>query len=163
ALNDKIRLMLLKFDVSKAVDPTQPFAAFLMSLLNPVDMPSTTDIIFRLDTSDTTQKSTFALHRFVLAVRSSDFRTNLQTRWKGKNGVKLAPLVHPRSFESVVKYLYSGEAVDPGKDYRDNLRLVAETLHLPAELMELVNSKGLPPTSAIRDLKRTEMNRVQSD
>jgi hypothetical protein len=59
--------------------------------------------------------------------------------------------------------LYSGEAVDPGKEYRDNLRLVAETLHLPAELMELVDAAGLPPTTAIRDLKRTQMNRVQPD
>src|SRR5579859_5198680 len=121
--------MLLKFDVSKAVDPTQPFAAFLMSLLNPVDMPSTTDITFRLDTTDTKQKSAFALHKFVLAVRSGDFRQNLENRWKGTKVVKLADIVHPRSFESVIKYLYSGEAVDPGREYRDNLRLVAETLH----------------------------------
>lgn len=155
--------MLLKFDVSKAVDPTQPFASFLMSLLNPVDMPSTTDITFRLDTSDSSQKSAFALHRFVLAVRSVDFRNNLETRWKGKKVVKLASLVHSRSIESVIKYLYSGEAVDPGKEFRDNLRLVAETLHLPSELMELVDATGLPPTAAIRELKRTQMNRVQSD
>lgn len=163
ALNDTIRLMLLKFDVSKAVDPTQPFAAFLMSLLNPVDMPSTTDIIFRLDTSDANQKSAFAAHRFVLAARSEDFRRNLETRWKGKRSVRFASFVQPRSIESVIKYLYSGEAMDPGKEYRDNLRLVAETLHLPPELMELVDATGLPPTPAIRDLKRTGMNRVQSD
>lgn len=155
--------MLLKFDVSKAVDPTQPFASFLMSLLNPVDMPSTTDIIFRLETSDTSQKSTFALHRFVLAARSDDFRRNLETRWNGKRAVKLVSLVHPRSIESIVKYLYSGEAVDPGKEYRDNLRLISESLHLPSELVELVSVTGLPPTAAIRDLKRLQMNRVQSD
>ena len=155
--------MLLKFDVSKAVDPTQPFASFLMSLLNPVDMPSTTDIIFRLETSDANQKSAFALHRFVLAARSEDFRRNLGTRWKGKRSVRFASFVHPRSIETVIKYLYSGEAMDPGKEYRDNLRLVAETLHLPSQLMELVDATGLPPTAAIRDLKRTGMNRVQSD
>src|SRR5271169_4499193 len=130
--------MLLKFDVSKAVDPTQPFASFLVSLLNPVDMPSTTDIIFRLEASDSNQKSAFALHRFVLAARSEDFRRNLETKWKDKRAVKFASLVHPRSIESVVKYLYSGEAMDPGKEYRDNLQLVAESLHLPTELMELV-------------------------
>jgi hypothetical protein len=71
--------MLLKFDVSKAVDPTQPFALFLMSLLNLVYMPSTTDITFRLDTSDSSQKLAFALHRFVPAVHSVDFRNNLET------------------------------------------------------------------------------------
>jgi len=155
--------MLLKFDVSKAVDPTQPFAAFLLSLLNPVDMPSTADITLRLDTSETNQRSAFALHRFVLAARSQDFRKNLQTRWQGKQAVRMASLVHPKSIESIVKYLYSGEAVDPGKEYRDNLQLVSEMLHLPNELMELVYSTGLPPTAAIRDLKRLEMNRVQSD
>lgn len=53
--------------------------------------------------------------------------------------------------------------MDPGKEYRDNFRLVAETLHLPSELMLLVDATGLPPTAAIRDLKRTGMNRVQSD
>src|SRR5579862_8897995 len=100
-------MTLLKFDVSKAVDPTQPFASFLMSLLNPVDMPSTTDIIFRVETSDTNQKSAFALHRFVLAARSDDFRRNLETRWKGERVVKFASLVHSRSIESIVKYLYS--------------------------------------------------------
>jgi hypothetical protein len=126
-------------------------------------MPSTTDITFRLDTSESNQKSAIALHRFILAARSRDFRTNLENRWKGKRMVRLASLVHPRSIETVIKYLYSGEAVDPGKEYRDNLRLVAETLHLPAELMELVDATGLPPTAEIRDLKRTEMNRVQSD
>jgi hypothetical protein len=155
--------MLLKFDVSKAVDPTQPFASFLMSLLNPVDMPSTTDITFRLDTSEPNQRSAIALHRFILAARSRDFRTNLETRWREKRTVKMAPVVHPRSLETVIKYLYSGEAVDPGREYRDNLRLVADTLHLPSELMELVNATGLPPTAVIRDLKRTEMNRVQLD
>ena len=155
--------MLLKFDVSKAVDPTQPFASFLVSLLNPVDMPSTTDITFRLETSEPNQRSAIALHRFILAARSRDFRTNLETRWREKRTVKMASIVHPRSMETVVKYLYSGEAVDPGREYRDNLKLVADTLHLPSELMELVNATGLPPTAGIRDLKRTEMNRVQSD
>src|SRR6202035_2205373 len=111
--------MLLKFDVSKAVDPTQPFASFLVSLLNPIDMPSTTDITFRLDTSESNQTSAIALHRFILAARSRDFRTNLENRWKGKRVVRLVSLVHPRSFETVIKYLYSGEAVDPGKEYRD--------------------------------------------
>src|SRR5271169_621529 len=130
--------MLLKFDVSKAVDPTQPFASFLISLLNPVDMPSTTDVIFRLETSDSNQKSAFALHRFVLAARSEDFRRNLETIWKGKSDVQFASRVHPRSIESIIKYLYSGEAIDPGKEYRDNLKFAAELFHLPSELMDLV-------------------------
>jgi ankyrin repeat and BTB/POZ domain-containing protein 1 len=77
--------------------------------------------------------------------------------------VKLVSFVHPRSIESIVKYLYSGEAMDPGKEYRDNLQLISESLHLPSELMELVSVTGLPPTAAIRDLKRLQMNRVQSD
>src|SRR5579871_2641668 len=156
-------MTLLKFDVSKAVDPTQPFASFLLSLLNPVDTPSTADIIFKLDVTEPNQRSAMALHRFVLAARSQDFRKNLETRWKGKRAVKLAPIVHPRSFDTIVRYLYSGEVVDPGKEYRDNLRLVAETLHLPTELIELVNSTGLPPTVEIRELKRKEMSRVQED
>ena len=163
ALNDTIRLMLLKFDVSKTVDPTQPFASFLISLLNSVDMPSTADVVFHIDTSEPNQKSTFPLHRFVLAARSEDFRRNLETQWKGKPSVRFASFVQSRSIESVVKYLYSGEATDPGKEFRDNLRLVAETLHLPSDLIELVEATGLPPTAAIRDLKRTGMNRVQSD
>ena len=53
--------------------------------------------------------------------------------------------------------------MDPGKEYRGNLRLVAETLYMPPELMELVSAVGLPPTPAIRELKRIEMNRIQSD
>ena len=156
-------MTLLKFDVSKAVDPTQPFASFLLSLLNPVDMPSTADIIFKLETTEANQRSAIALHKFILAARSPDFRRNLETRWQGKRAVKLASIVHPRSFDTIVRYLYSGEVVDPGREYRDNLKLVSETLHLPSELMELVNATGLPPTVEIRELKRTEMARVQTD
>jgi ankyrin repeat and BTB/POZ domain-containing protein 1 len=163
ALNNAIRLMLLKFDISKAVDPTQPFAAFLISLLNPVDMPATTDIIFQLESTNSSKGAAFSLHRFILAARNEDFRKNLESRWIGKHSVKMASCVHPRSIESIVKYLYSGEAMDPGREYRDNLKFVAETLHLPPELMELVSATGRPPTPAIRDLKRMEMNRVQSD
>jgi len=163
ALNDTIRLMLLRFDVSKAVDPTQPFASFLMSLLNSVDMPATTDIVFRLEPSEDSHGDAFALHRFILAARSEDLRKNLQSHWIGKRSVKMAPVVHARSIESIVKYLYSGEAVDPGREYRDNLKFVAETLHMPSEMMELVSATGLPPTAVIRDLKRMEINRVQSD
>ena len=163
ALNDTIRMILLKFDVSKAVDPTQPFASFLMSLLNPIDMPSTTDITLRLNTSDGNHKSAFALHRFILAARNDDLRKNLETRWKGKRNVRFASLVHPRSIETIIKYLYAGEVVDPGKEYRENLKLVSESLHLPSELMELVYSTGLLPTAKLRDLKRSEMSRVQSD
>lgn len=155
--------MLLRFDISKAADPTQPFASFLMSLLSPVDVPATTDIIFRLERSDSSQGAAFALHRFILAARSEHFRKNLESRWMGKHSVQMASGVHPRSIESIVKYLYSGEAMDPGREYRDNLKSVAETFQLPPELMELVSAAGLPPTAGIRDLKRMEMNRVQSD
>jgi len=155
--------MLLKFDVSKAVDPTQPFAGFLMALLTSVDLPSTMDIVFRLENSEPSQKSAFALHRFILAARSNDFRMNLESRWKGKRTVKFASFVHPRSIETIVKYLYSGEAMDPGKECRDNLQLIADSLHMPPELMELVNAAGFPPSAEIRDLKRREMNRVQLD
>jgi ankyrin repeat and BTB/POZ domain-containing protein 1 len=154
--------MLLKFDVSKAVDPTQPFASFLMSLLTPVDLPSTTDIVFRLE-SDMNQDPSFSLHRFVLAARSEYFRQNLESRWKGKKSVRFSSLVHPRSIESIIKYLYSGECLDPGKEYRDNLRTVVESLRLPSELLQIVDTAGLPPGPSIRDLKRIEMNRVQSD
>jgi ankyrin repeat and BTB/POZ domain-containing protein 1 len=155
--------MLLRFDVSKAVDPAQPFAAFLLSLLNPVDMPTTTDIILQVKASEPTQRTAFALHRFILAARSADFKKNLESRWMGKHSVKMASLVHPRSIESIVKYLYSGEAVDPGREYRGNLKFVAETLHLPFHLMTLVEATGLASTLTIRNLRRTEMNRVQSD
>ena len=156
-------MTLLKFDVSKAVDPTQPFASFLLSLLNPVDMPSTADIIFKFDTTEQSQRSAIALHKFILAARSPDFRRNLSTRWKGKRAVKLASIVHPRSFDTVVRYLYSGEVVDPGREHRENMQLVAESLHLPSEVMELVNAAGLLPTLEIRELKRNEMSRVQKD
>ena len=155
--------MLLRFDISKAVDPTQPFASFLMSLLNPVDIPATTDIIFQLEPSEDSQEVAFPLHRFILAARSEYLRKNLESCWIGKRSVKMTSKVHPRSIESIIKYIYSGEAMDPGREYRENLKFVAETLHVAPEMMELVSATGLPPTASIRDLRRIEMNRVQSD
>jgi ankyrin repeat and BTB/POZ domain-containing protein 1 len=122
-------------------------------------MPRTTDVTFKFAVED----GSVSLHKFILAARSADFAHNLHTLWRGKQTVTLSPLVQPRSFETVVRYLYSGEVVDPGKEYRDNLHLVMDTLHLPSEAMRLVDSAGLAPTIETRDLKRAEMGRVQGD
>jgi ankyrin repeat/BTB/POZ domain-containing protein 1 len=102
ALNDRIRNLLLQYDFSKSTDPLQPLAAHTTSLLSRPE-PKTTDILV------TTYDRDFALHKFILAARSPYFAEKLAqqpdtTSWK------LPPKIPSQSFNSVVRYLYLGEA-----------------------------------------------------
>ncbi|KAH0063895.1 hypothetical protein KCU84_g19976, partial [Aureobasidium melanogenum] len=102
ALNDRIRNLLLQYDYSKSTDPLQPLAAHTTSLLSRSD-PKTADITV------STYDRDFALHKFILAARSPYFADKLAhqpdtTSWK------LPPKIPSQSFNSVVRYLYLGEA-----------------------------------------------------
>ncbi|EMC94689.1 hypothetical protein BAUCODRAFT_73681 [Baudoinia panamericana UAMH 10762] len=108
ALNDRIRNLLLSYDYSKATDALQPLAAHITSLLTR-DSPKTADIAVH------TGEATLDLHKFVLSARSPFFAHKLAaapetTSWR------LASNVHPRSFETCIRYLYLG---DVGADLGD--------------------------------------------
>lgn len=118
ALNDRIRNLLLQYDYSKSTDPLQPLAAHTTSLLSRQD-PKTADITV------TTYDQTFNLHKFILAARSPYFAAKLAqqpdtTTWK------MPPKIPSQSFNSVVRYLYLGEAsADVGEDEEEQKAILA--------------------------------------
>lgn len=101
ALNDKIRNLLLSYDYSKSIDPLQPFAAHITSLLFR-DSPKTSDILI------TTAGESFHLHKYILSSRSPYFAKKLAatpatTSWK------LPSMIPPQAFGIAMKYVYLGE------------------------------------------------------
>ncbi|KAH0283229.1 hypothetical protein M436DRAFT_63282 [Aureobasidium namibiae CBS 147.97] len=102
ALNDRIRNLLLQYDFSKSTDPLQPLAAHTTSLLSRPE-PKTSDILV------STYDRDFALHKFILAARSPYFAEKL-ARQPDTTSWKLPPKIPSQSFNSVVRYLYLGEA-----------------------------------------------------
>ncbi|KAL6451549.1 hypothetical protein SBY92_002892 [Candida maltosa Xu316] len=90
ALTDKIRDLLVSFDISKAVDSTQPFAGHIASLLNPLLNTMTNDIVFK----------------FLLVARSPYFKQKLLNDWKDLTVVIMPTSVDPAVFKRIVDYLY---------------------------------------------------------
>ncbi|KAK9461136.1 uncharacterized protein V1516DRAFT_651093 [Lipomyces oligophaga] len=163
ALTTQIRELLVKFDVAKAVDPTQPFAAHLAGLLSRPD--KTSDILF---TSIPDYK--ISAHRFVLAARSEVFRTALRDRWKSKRIVSLAASTDVRAFDLVIRHIYASDptaalaAVASGKD-----SLISSVLSSTARKLGLSDlADALPvlvdPSAQKRREQRAElMRRAQDD
>ncbi|ODV91138.1 hypothetical protein CANCADRAFT_13168, partial [Tortispora caseinolytica NRRL Y-17796] len=77
ALTDEIRDLLISFDISKAVDSVQPFAAHIYGLLNR-SSPVTADFIISNTYQD--QTLTYPVHKFVLIARSAMMTSILQSK-----------------------------------------------------------------------------------
>ena len=116
ALNNRIRNLLLAYDYSKSIDPLQPLASHITSLLTR-DHPKTSDMVVL-----STNRS-FNLHKFILSARSPYFREKLShapdtTFWK------LPSTIPPQAFEVAMRYLYLGEIPNdvgggPGTGYTE--------------------------------------------
>ncbi|CEP60388.1 uncharacterized protein LALA0_S01e09626g [Lachancea lanzarotensis] len=100
ALTDSIRNILLKYDISKAVDLKQPFAAHLSSQLNDRGIKSH-DLILQ-DRAGQKVK----LHRFLLLARSSHFASQLQSMGDDHIALDLPEDVPPVGLDVISKYLY---------------------------------------------------------
>ncbi|KAK9466811.1 hypothetical protein V1512DRAFT_262407 [Lipomyces arxii] len=159
ALTDKIRSLLLKFDISKAVDAIQPFAAHIASLLTKVE-PDTSDVIFLSTSTDPRQ---FYLHRFVLTARSTYFIENLAGRWRSKKLIKLSPSMDPRLFDLVIKYLYCVDITIGSTDLNDKAVQVALKLDLPELVDTLNNLKGEESFRQKREHRQEDMRKAQLD
>ncbi|KAK9245964.1 hypothetical protein V1506DRAFT_458030, partial [Lipomyces tetrasporus] len=171
ALTDNIRSLLLKFDISKAVDAIQPFAAHIASLLSKIE-PSTTDIIFSSSTKPPSTTSVgsapaesrqFHMHRFILTARSTYFRENLAGRWRSKKLVKLSSSMDPRAFDIVVKYLYSVDIAIGSMELNDRTAQVARKLDLPDLISTLENLKAEESFRRKREHRQDDMRRAQAD
>ncbi|SCU84177.1 LAFA_0D08614g1_1 [Lachancea sp. 'fantastica'] len=100
ALTDSIRNILLKYDISKAVDLKQPFAAHLSSQLTDRSIDSH-DILLQ-DRAGHKVK----LHRFLLLARSSYFADQLQSMGQDNAVLNLPKDVPDISLDIISKYLY---------------------------------------------------------
>ena len=135
ALTSEIRELLLDYNFTKRIDETQPFAAALSFLYNDPENHHP-DIIFRVfvpSSEGIDDYEDFYAHRFILSARSSWFRTNFSTRWRGSKRVKLARnLVHPATFRTVLQYIYTGELgaeINSGT-LQENLSLLCRKMEL---------------------------------
>ncbi|KAK9323553.1 hypothetical protein V1517DRAFT_257983 [Lipomyces orientalis] len=169
ALTDNIRSLLLKFDISKAVDAIQPFAAHIASLLSKIE-PSTSDVIFSSSTKSPSSVGSvpaeprqFHLHRFILTARSTYFRDNLAGRWRSKKLVKLSSSMDPRAFDIVVKYLYSVDITIGSMELNDRTAQVARKLDLPDLIATLENLNAEESFRRKREHRQDDMRRAQAD
>ncbi|KAK9478916.1 hypothetical protein V1514DRAFT_329373 [Lipomyces japonicus] len=168
ALTDNIRSLLLKFDISKAVDAIQPFAAHMTSLLTKTE-PPTSDIIFTSTSTLSTSLTDYAaprqfyLHRFILSARSKYFRENLTGRWKSKKLVKLSPSTDPRAFEIAIRYLYGQEVTFASKELNDSSIKVARRLELPFIVESLQALSSEQSFRRKREHRQEDMKHAQGD
>ncbi|CUS21941.1 LAQU0S04e04368g1_1 [Lachancea quebecensis] len=100
ALTDSIRNILLAFDISKAVDSRQPFAAHLSSLLTDPSIKSH-DVVFQFSGAEEIK-----LHKFLLAARSSYFEEKFQGSWADKHLIKMPDWIPYESLRIISRFMY---------------------------------------------------------
>ncbi|KAK9470016.1 uncharacterized protein V1510DRAFT_309085 [Dipodascopsis tothii] len=158
ALTDSIRTLLLSFDISKAVDEVQPFAAHVASLLSRTE-PATADVVFRPAAGDGRE---FALHRFVLTARSQYFETNLEGRWRDKAAVKLSSAMDAQAFDVVVKYLYAADLAIASDEIAASVVQLAGRLDLP-EIPAAVENLASDNYRRKKQHMQNDIRRAQTD
>lgn len=82
ALNDKIRDLLLSYDLSKKIDINQPFAMHISFILTPINELITKDLIIN------DQEPVF-VNRFLLGIRSSKLKHLLKSDWSHESVIEL--------------------------------------------------------------------------
>lgn len=109
ALNDTIRDLLISYDISKAVDATQPFAGHISSLLSPLFLMCNKDIVFNFPHIHgvlSRDLQVFKLNRFLLSARSPYFKEKLNGPWKSKSIINMPATSRPDIFKVIVDYMY---------------------------------------------------------
>ncbi|KAK9378734.1 uncharacterized protein V2V93DRAFT_374895 [Kockiozyma suomiensis] len=158
ALNDSIRKLLLKFDVSKAVDAAQPFAAHFASLLR-MQEPATADIRF----THTLLDDPLLAHRFVLAARSSVLRKRFENAWRSKSIIALAPAIDPHAFEIVLRFLYVADISATPFSLIKPVQSAARKLELPGLLAAVSPASADLSARRRRELRNADMHTAQDD
>ncbi|CDO93890.1 unnamed protein product [Kluyveromyces dobzhanskii CBS 2104] len=100
ALTDSIRNILLKYDISKAVDIKQPFASHLSSLVNDGAM---LDFDFEFIFDDDFR---LPVHKFMLAARSSYFKRKFNGRWAQLKYKRMPKSSDAEAFSLMLKFIY---------------------------------------------------------
>lgn len=136
ALTDNIRDLLVSFDISKAVDVTQPFAGHIASLYS---TSANKDVVFRFNQKGlSSDLSAFPMHRFLLAARSQFFREKFQNEWLMLSVVNMPNKIDPLAFKVIVDYVYlrTDSMVINEKEFREKVLALAGEY----ELNELANA-----------------------
>lgn len=118
ALNDKIRLLLISYDISKAVDDTQEFVGHVASFIN-------SSIILKdigLECEDV-----FITHRFLMASRSEYFAQKLETV---NDQMTLKIDSNPKVVTLIINYLYFQQSLDFSESLQDEIELFAKRYEL---------------------------------
>ena len=131
ALNNEIRDLLISFDMTKAVDESQPFAAHLSSILNPNQIP-TKDIIFHFPHAVNKSVQTFRLNRFLLSARSAYFSEKLNGDWKENMVIVFPNTIDAGVFKIIINYIYLRTDFLPidDKQIQSHLEWLARKLNL---------------------------------
>ncbi|VEU23540.1 DEKNAAC104484 [Brettanomyces naardenensis] len=134
ALNDSIRSLLLSYDITKAVDVTQPFASHISSLfLKPKFVSS--DLILKLPDGDISR-----VHRFMLTSMSDYFRQNIDTLLAESKSRYCIDTTAPgfpladfsaSSWRFLVDYMYLDPKLDLTNVEVDDLVELARSVELP--------------------------------
>ncbi|GAV48993.1 hypothetical protein ZYGR_0N03980 [Zygosaccharomyces rouxii] len=101
ALNDSIRDILVKRDISKAVDINQPFVMHISSLFKDWSL-NTHDI--QISPPKEINDNGLKLHKFLLSTRSLKLRYNLSTVWNNKS--KLTTDIPTSVLNIITKFIY---------------------------------------------------------
>lgn len=105
ALTDSIRDVLLRYDISKAVDVNQPFTMHISSLIKGDYFIDAHDLCFN-STETIPSSNNLKLHKFILSSRSSVFKRILSTRWNGKHTINLPTGISSREMNTIIKFIY---------------------------------------------------------
>lgn len=102
ALTDSIRNILLKFDISKAVDVKQPFASHLSSLLNEESLSiASFDFVFIFDGEEYIHA-----HKFMLVARSAYFKKKFEGPWAHLTRKVMPEGSNVEAFKLILKFIY---------------------------------------------------------
>lgn len=126
-------------DISKSVDAAQPFAAHISSFLAK-PLINVSDITFRTSDSDIE----YAVHRFILSVRSEYFSNKLSGVWSSDSLVRLEDGIQGTAFSFILKYIYLFDQSLPLKDdlMMENLEVAARKLQLVGLLEHIKDATG---------------------
>lgn len=105
ALTDSIRDILLRHDISKAVDINQPFTMHIASLIKDTHLDSH-DICLGCSEAKQLRQPPLHLHRFVLSARSLNLRRRLLSVWEGKHAVTLSGKCSQKVLNIIAKFIY---------------------------------------------------------
>ncbi|KAF7655645.1 hypothetical protein LDENG_00053080 [Lucifuga dentata] len=131
SLTDSIRRLLKDYKcVSARIMQRDDYDYFLHMLL---EQGQHSDVEFLV------HGETFAAHRCVLSARSEYFTEMFETKWRGKNLIRLKhPLINPAAFGAILQYFYTGR-VDIDVSLVEDCKRLAKQCKMADLIDELEN------------------------